>query len=75
MFVEALVDSGATGMFIDIEFVRSKDIWTHQLPRANPVYNIDGTPNEARHITKVIDLMVQYKDHSKWAMFHVTSIS
>ena len=52
MFVKALIDLGATGMFIDIEFIRSKNIWTHQLPRAIPVYNVDGTPNEAGHITK-----------------------
>src|SRR5882724_1025105 len=74
MLVEALINSGATGMFIDIEFVRLKNIWSHQLPREILVYNVDGTPNEARHITKVINLMVQYKDHSKWATFHVTSI-
>src|SRR5882724_6522443 len=47
MSVEALIDSGATSMFIDIEFVRSKNIRTHWLPRAIPVYNVDGTPNEA----------------------------
>src|SRR5882724_533616 len=74
IFVKALVNSGATGMFIDIEFIRLKKILTHQLPRAIPVYNVNGTPNEAGHITKVIDLMVQYKDHSEWATFHITSI-
>ena len=74
MFVEALVDLGATGMFINVEFVWLKNIWTHRLPRAMPVYNVNGTPIEARHITEVIDLMVQYKVHSKWATFHVTSI-
>jgi len=41
-------------MFIDIEFVRSKNIWTHRLPRAIPVYNIDGTPNKVGHITEVV---------------------
>jgi len=61
MSVKALIDSGATGMFINIEFVRLKNIQTHQLPRAMPVYNIDSTPNEAGHITNVVDLMVQYK--------------
>ena len=75
MFFEALVNSGATGMFIDIKFVWPKNIWTHQLPRAIPVYNIDGTPNEAGHITEVIDLIVQYKDHSEQVTFHITSIS
>ena len=61
-------------MFIDIKFVRSKNLQTHRLPRVILVYNIDGTPNEAGHITKVVDLRVQYKDHSKQVTFHVTSI-
>src|SRR5882724_2724561 len=46
MSVGALIDSGATRMFIDIEFVRTKNIWTYWLPRAIPVYNVDHTPNE-----------------------------
>jgi len=58
MSVKALIDSGGTGMFIDIKFVRSKNIWTHQLPRGIPVYNVDRTPNEAGHITEVVDLIV-----------------
>jgi len=74
MSVEALIDSGATGMFIDIEFVRSKNIRTHWLPRAIPVYNVDGTPNEAGHITEVVDLIVQYKDHVWNGTFHIMGI-
>src|SRR5882724_3669952 len=74
MSVEALIDSGATGMFINIEFIRSKNIRTHQLPRAILVYNVDGTPNEVGHITKVVNLMVQYKDHSEQATFHIMGI-
>jgi len=61
-------------MFIDIKFVRLNNIQTHRLPRSILVYNVDGTSNKARHITEVVDLMVQYKDHYKWAMFHITSI-
>src|SRR5882724_10285368 len=34
MFVKALINLGATRMFINIEFMKSKNIWTHQLPRA-----------------------------------------
>src|SRR5882724_7066386 len=74
MFFKGLINSGATRMFIDIKFMRMKNIQTHRLPRAILVYNIDRTPNEARHITKVVNLIVQYKDHSEWATFHVTSI-
>src|SRR5882724_7086241 len=46
-----------------------------QLVYSSLVYNVNGTPKKAGHITKVIDLMVQYKDHSEWATFHITSIS
>src|SRR5882724_3378323 len=74
MSVKALIDSGATGMFINIEFVRLKNIRTHWLPREIPVYNVDGTPNKAGHITEVVDLIVQYKDHSERATFHITGI-
>ena len=45
--VDSLLDSGATGMFIDVEYVRTQKLQTHPLPYAIPVYNIDGTPNEA----------------------------
>src|SRR5882724_13163553 len=65
MSIKALIDSGDTGLFIDIDYMQSKNLKTRHLPRAIPVYNIDGNPNEAGHITEVIDLIVQYKDHSE----------
>ncbi|KAF8581496.1 hypothetical protein K439DRAFT_1291279, partial [Ramaria rubella] len=36
------------------------------------VYNVDGLPNESGSITEVVDLILQYKDHSGRAMFSVT---
>ena len=45
--VDSLLDSGARGMFINVEYVRTQKPQTHPLPCAIPVYNIDGTPNEA----------------------------
>ena len=39
-----------------------------------PVYNVDGTTNEAGHITEVVNLIVQYKYHSEQSSFHVTGI-
>ena len=44
--LEALLDSGASGLFIDSEFVKAKQINTHQLTRPIPVNNVDGSPNE-----------------------------
>ena len=46
--VNSLLNSGATGMFIDVEYVRTQKLQTHPLPHAIPIYNIDGTPNEAQ---------------------------
>src|SRR5882724_13039366 len=74
MSIKALIDSGATGLFIDIDYVQSNNLKTRRLPRVIPVYNVDRTPNEAGHITKVIDLLVRYKNHSEQATFHVTGI-
>ena len=58
--IDALLDSGATGMFIDIEFVWAERLKTHYLPHAIPVYNIDGTPNEAV-IKEEVDLICAYR--------------
>src|SRR5882672_5186795 len=37
LLINALIDSGATGQFIDIDYVRSKNLRTQRLPRAIPV--------------------------------------
>ena len=58
MSIKALIDSGATVLFIDINYMWSKNLKTWCLLRAIPVYNVDGTPNEAGHITEVINLIV-----------------
>jgi len=47
VLISTFIDSGATGQFIDIDYVWSKNLHTQHLPRATPVYNMDGTLNEA----------------------------
>jgi len=37
--ITALIDLGATGQFIDIEYIQSKNLQVQHLPRAIPVYN------------------------------------
>ena len=44
--VEALLDCGAMGCYIDDGFVTAKSLPTERLPRPVPVYNADGTHNE-----------------------------
>jgi len=62
--MKALIDTGATGQFINIEYVCSNELQTYCLPCSLAVYSVDGTPNEAGHITEAVDLVVCYKDHT-----------
>ena len=55
---KALVDCGATGLFIDIGYVQKNNITVRQLTRPIPVYNVDGSPNEAGEIREVADLVL-----------------
>ncbi len=72
--VRALVDSGATGLFIDRGYVRSQRIPTRQLTTSIPVFNVDGTPNDSGEITEVAEMVLTYKDHSETALFAVTGL-
>ena len=72
--VDSLLDSGATGMFTNVEYVRTQKLQTHPLPCAIPVYNIDGTPNEAGSIKEEVDLICIFGNHSECATFLVTSL-
>jgi hypothetical protein len=44
---QALIDCSATGCFIDIEWVKLNNIPTGPLTKPIPVYNVDGTANDA----------------------------
>ena len=61
--VTALLYSGATGMFIDREYVKKNSFTTRMLSNPIPVRNVDGTPNEAGSITDVVELNMQYRNH------------
>ncbi len=60
---EAMVDTGATGDFIDQDFVDRSKLPTRKLSQPIPVYNVDGTPNEAGSIDKVVDVIMTYNGH------------
>jgi len=63
LLILSLINSGAMGKFIDIDYVWVNNLCTQWLPRAIPVYNVDGTLNKAGYITEVVDLIIQYKSH------------
>ncbi|KAG5727450.1 hypothetical protein E4T56_gene12023 [Termitomyces sp. T112] len=72
--IVALLDSGATGLFLDADYVQRHHLTTRPLSHPIPVYNVDGTLNEAGSIRSVVDLVLCYQDHLERAAFAVTSL-
>jgi len=72
--VKALLDSGATGSFIDRDFVCLKGINTWTLSRNILVFNVDSSPNEARQISEVIDVLLRYKTHSERMLLAISGL-
>jgi predicted aspartyl protease len=72
--VRALVDSGATSLFIDREYVKSNQIPTTKLSQPIPVFNIDRTANTEGLISEVAELLLCYNGHSERALFCVTGL-
>jgi len=71
---EAMVDTGATGDFIDRDFVERAKLPTRKLSEPVPVYNVDGTPNEAGSIDRVVDMVMTYNGHSERILLAVTRL-
>src|SRR5438445_7662545 len=63
--MEAMVDTSATGDFINQDFITHAKLLTHKLSQPIPVYNVDGTPNKAGSIHEVVDVVMTYNQHSK----------
>ena len=72
--ITALVDSGATGEFIDRQYAKSCQLNLMKLTQLIPVYNVDGTPNKAGLITEVVNPLLCYKNHSEQTTFCVTNL-
>jgi len=72
--IKALLDSGATGSFIDRNFVHSKGINTQTLLCNIPVFNVNGSPNKAGQISKIVDILLRYKTYSKRMFLAVSGL-
>jgi len=61
--VEALLDSGATGLVISLEFARKQGFKFKKIE--NPIYikNIDGTFNKKRPIENTVKINIYYQEH------------
>jgi len=72
--VKALLDCRATGSLIDRDFVCSRGMNTQTLSCNIPVFNVDGSPNEARQISEVVDVVLRYKTHSERMLLAVSRL-
>jgi len=71
---EAMVDTGATGDFIDQDLIARAKLPTRKLSQPIPVYNVDGTLNEAGSIREVVDMIMTYDRHSEHILLVVTRL-
>ena len=55
----ALIDSGATENFMSLQYAKYLQLPIQRLPKNQPVFNIDRTPNKSREILYYTDLEVQ----------------
>jgi len=72
--IKALLDSRATGSFIDRDFIRSKGINTWTLSRNMLVFSVNSSPNKAGQISRVIDVLLHYKTYSKRMLLAVSGL-
>ena len=72
--IKMLLDSRTTDNFIDKDFVRIKGISTQNISCPILVFNVDGSPNEAERISKVVDVVLYYKIHSKRILLTISNL-
>jgi hypothetical protein len=72
--VAAMVNSGATALFIDKKYADSHKMW--QVPLEHPIqlHNINGTLNKAGSITHKVKLLLKIGQDKEFFEFFVTSL-
>ena len=70
----AMVDSGATSVFIDQGFVKRHNLIPRQKSSPQPLTVADGRQSSGGLVTQEIDLSMQVLQHSEQLTFHVTSL-
>jgi hypothetical protein len=70
----AMVDSGATALFLDKKFADSQKMWQELLEHPIRLFNINGTLNEAGSITHQVSLYLCVGDKEEKHNFYVTQI-
>ena len=63
--VEALLDSGATGLVMSSEFTKKQVFKLKKLDRPMYVRNMDGLLNKERPIKHIVEVNIYYQEHKK----------
>ena len=61
--VEALLDSGATGLVMSSEFTKKQEFKLKKLERPVNMRNIDGSFNKERPIENIVEVNIYYQGH------------
>ena len=72
--VKALLDSGATRMFMNREMVKKYGFKMTKLERPLKVKNVDGTENSRGNIMHQVKINVFYKNHIEWMRMDVYNL-
>ena len=72
--VEGLLDSGASGKFIDSDFARDIHAEKKNLKKPIKVYNVDGTPNKRGTIMQYVELNLEIHERKERHRFLVTGL-
>jgi len=73
-FVQALIDSGATRIFINRNYVNKHQTNIYKLFYPILVYNINNISNKASQIDKVVNIILYYKCYSEPIFLTVSSL-
>src|SRR5258707_1420427 len=69
-----VLDSGATGMFINWSFVQKHQLETTPLPQPILICNVDGSPNENGSVTEEVHVTLRFGRHSERAHLAVANL-
>ncbi len=69
-----LLDSGATGMFINWSFMQKHQLETTPLPQPVLMCNINGSPNENGSVMEEVHITLRFGHHSKRAHLAVANL-
>ena len=72
--VKALLDSGATGMFVDRKFAEKHEFKLDKLKKPLIMTNVDDSNNSGERITHEVECNVYYRGHQERMKFDVCNL-